>query len=263
MATQIGQAGSDLNLRLGLSPTLQDPKYATEFQLIYNALHLLGEYMDVLRANLESSPGQTPSESVRFRRTFWAPALQTIVAGSIISPIAGGYVNGVLSTEVSINPNIHVADTIGGTGSRTTWGITTRFFAIALTAAAPGELVQVGIGPGITQITGAKCGQLIWGVDSRSVLSRREANTAGHYIFGRPLLGNGGVYLDNITHIHYFTGGYSNYEGYYNPGYPNNSDGYYYSSVNFLYPVGVCVADGYVLFKDFVRSDSLPINVFT
>lgn len=263
MAAQIGQAGSAVNLRLGQSPTIQDPAYTTEFQLIYNALHLLGEYMDVLKENLESSPGQTPSESIRFRRTFWAPALQTITAGSIISAMPGGYVNGVRSTEVSINPNIYVEDGVGQTGSRKSWGITTRSFAIALTSATAGELVQVGIGPGITQVAGAKCGQLIWAVDSRSVLSRREANTAGHYIYGRPLLGNGGIYLNNITGIHYFVGGYANYEGYYNPGYPNNSGGYYYSSVNFLYPVGVCVIDGYVMFKDFVRSDSLPDVVFT
>lgn len=263
MAEQIGQAGSALNLRLGQNPSIQNPRYTTEFQLIYNALHLLGQYMDVLRQNLESAPGQTPSESVRFRRTFWSTALQPITLGSIVSVYPGGIVNGVQSSPVKYESSIEIEEQVGGTGNRRTWGLNSRMFGIALTAAEIGEAVQIGIGPGITQVNGAKAGQLIWGVDSLSVDSQRRANTAGNYLSGRTLVGNGGVYLNNITSQHVFVGGYVNHEGYNAPGFPFNSGGYYYSSNIYLYPIGVCVLDGYVLFKDYVRSDSLPFLVIT
>jgi hypothetical protein len=263
MAEQIGQAGSVLNLRLGQNPSIQNPRYTTEFQLIYNALHLLGQYMDVLRRNLESAPGQTPSESVRFRKTYWAEALQPITLGSVVSGFAGGIINGVASSDVKYSPSFQIEEQVGGTGNRRTWGIEAQMFGIALTDAAIGEMVQVGIGPGITQVTGSKCGQLIWGVDSRSVNSQRAANTAGNYFTGRTPVGNGGVYLNNIITQWYTTGGYVNHEGYNAPGYPFNSGGNYYSSNIYLYPIGVCVFDGFVLFKDYVRSDSLPFLVIT
>ena len=108
MAGQIGQAGSALNLRLGQVPSTTNPNYFTEFQLIYNALHLLGQYMDVIRQNLESSEGQTPAESVRFRRTYWSTALQVITVGSIVSPVTGGIVNGVRSSEPKEIGRAHV-----------------------------------------------------------------------------------------------------------------------------------------------------------
>lgn len=263
MADQIGQAGSALNLRLGQIPSTLNPNYFAEFQQIYNALHILGQYMDVLRENLESAPGQTPSESLRFRRTFWAPALQTITTGSVVSQATGGMLNGVGVTSVKINPNIYIDETVGGTGTRASWGLNALSFGIALSDAAPGELVNVGIGPGITQVTNAKCGQLIWGVAALSINCRRAANTAGNYYTGGTRSNNGGVYLSNITTKSYFTGGYSNYEGYSNPGFPTNSGGFYLSSINYLYPIGVCISDGYVLFHDYTRSDSLPSVVIT
>lgn len=260
MAEQIGQAGSALNLRLGQVPSTQNPNYFTEFQLIYNALHLLGQYMDVLRDNLESQPNQVPSESLRFRRLFWAPAAQVIVKGAIVSPAGGGIVNGVLSNEVRNGISNEINDTIGGSGNRATWGVAQRTWGVALTDAAIGELVQVGIGPGVTQITGAKCGQLIWGVDSRAVLSQRPANDAGNIYTGRSLVGNGSVYLNNITNTHFFGPGAGSvhFEGYNSPGFPFNSGGSYFSSNIYLYPIGVCVLDGYVLLYDYKRSDTGP-----
>lgn len=263
MATQIGQAGSDLDLRLGQSPSIQDPRYATEFQLVYNALHLLGEYMDVLRENLESNPNQTPSESVRFRRSFWAPALQDITAGSIVSPYAGGIVNGVRSTEPKAVAYSDSAPYGASTTNRTVLQVDLEMFGVALTAAAAGELVQVGIGPGITQVTGAKCGQLIWGVDARSILSVGEsASPTRVYTGSRSLVGNGGVYLNNVTGTYAVFGAAYHWEGYWMPGYPILSTGQSLYNFVYLYPIGVCVIDGYVLFNDYKRSDSIPFVTF-
>ncbi|QHJ80714.1 MAG: hypothetical protein [Bacteriophage sp.] len=264
MATQIGQAGSSLDLRLGLNPSIQNPKYAAEFQLIYNALHLLGEYMDVLRANLESTPGQTPSESVRFRRTFWAPAAQTITAGSIVSPTAGGIVNGILSSEPKVSSYTDSAPLGASTTNRAVLGVDLRMFGVALTSAVPGELVNVGIGPGITQVAGAVCGQLIWGVDSRSIRSTAPSASPTRTFQGRDLVGNGGVYLANITGSYAVSGATYHWEGYWLPGYPqvNPSGGTSIYNSAYLYPIGVCVIDGYVMFSDFKRSDSIPQVTF-
>lgn len=263
MATQIGQAGSSLNLRLGLSPTLQDPRYATEFQLIYNALHLLGEYMDVLRENLESSPGQTPSESVRFRRTFWAPAVQAITAGSIVSPVSGGIANGVRSTEPKASTYSDSAPYGMSTTNRAVLQVDLEMFGVALTDAAIGELVQVGIGPGITQVAGSKCGQLIWGVDARAILSVGESASPDRvYTGSRSLVGNGGVYLNNITGSYAVVGATYHWEGYWMPGYPILSTGQSLYNFAYLYPIGVCVTDGYVMFSDYKRSDSIPFVTF-
>lgn len=262
MAAVIGRAGAKLNIRLGQSPEYQDPRINADLQQMYNSLHLLSQYMGVLRENLESAPGQTPAESVRFRRTFWAVAKQKIVEGAIVSSSAGGIVNGVGSNEVKNTVSYEIQEQLRGTGNRRTWGLNNTQQFVALTAADIGELVNVGVGPGITQITGAKCGQLIWGADSRAVLSSRRANTEGNHYSGRAYTNNGGVYLANITmKWFYYSGGHLNFEGYNSPGYPNHSGNRYYSSNVYLYPIGVCVADGYVLFTDFKRSDPLPYDV--
>lgn len=263
MADQIGQAGSSLNLRLGQIPSTTNPNYYAEFQQVYNALHLLGEYMDVLRENLESNPNQIPSESVRFRRLFWAPALQDISVGAIVSPVTSGIVNGVRSSEPKVVNYTDSAPLGSSTANRAALGVNLQNFGIAVTAAAAGELVQVGIGPGITQVTGAKCGQLIWGVDSRSIRSIADSASPVRTFVARDLVGNGGVYLANITGVYYVVGAQYNWEGYWLPGYPqiNNGGTSVYNSA-YLYPIGVCVLDGYVLFQDFKRSDSIPQVTF-
>lgn len=258
MVGTIGRAGSSLNIRLGQSPDIKEPALNSEFQLVFNALHLLSQYMDLLRENLESAPGQTPAESVRFRRRFWAPALQDIAIGSVVSAYGSGIVNGVSTSA----PPAVVGDggvTIGSTGNRTLFTQSPREFFIAVTAAATGELVQVGVGPGILQVTGAKCGQLVWGVSALSCNNYRDANTFEQIAFPGQLVNNGGLYLANITGVYNFpSGGGYQWEGYWLPGFPYNSGGTYYYARAFLFPIGVCVSDSFVLFSDYRRSDPLP-----
>lgn len=261
MANTIGRAGSALNLRLGQSPTFLDPQVTPELQEVYNALHLLGEYMDVLRKNLESAPGQTPDQSIRFRRTFWATAAQEIKVGAICCAVPAGIVNGVL-TEVTKNNIDDPFILSGSTSSRQQWGVAAQQFFIALTAALPGELVQVGEGPGVTRISGLRCGQLLWAADSRSISSFRAANlTAFQVLIGRDLVGNGGVYLNNPT------SSFPNFptrrqcEGYHMPGSPQpyGAGGSYVNRV-FLYPIAVGIADGYALLYDY-KADDFKLNI--
>lgn len=260
MATTIGRAGSDLDIKLGQSPDIKDPALNYEFQLIFNSLHLLSQYMNLLKDNLESAPGQSPSESVRFRRRFWAVAGQDIAIGSVVSTYNNQIVNGIATTQ-PVPAMVDSAVTIGSTGTRTLFGLVQQQFFIALTAAAAGQLVQLGVGPGILQVSNAKCGQLVWGVGAVTIDSHRDANTVTQYTTPGVLIGNGGIFLSNITGSFSFaSGGGYNWEGYWLPGYPNNSGGTYYYRRAFLYPIGVCVSDEYVLFSDFKRSDPLPFT---
>lgn len=253
----IGTAGSDLDLKLGQVPDIRDPILNGEFQLVYNSIHTLGQYLTVLRENLESAPGQTPAESVRFRRTFWATALQDISVGAVVSAYQNGIVNGVQTNQ----PASSIEDpdvTVGSTGSRRRFGLIQQQHFVALTAASSGELVQVGVGPGILGLTNAKCGQLIWAVAALSVNTNRQANTSTQFTTPGTLVNNGGLYLNNITGVDNLPQITYRWEGYWLPGFPNNSGGTFYYSRAFLYPVGVCVIDGYVLFADYKRSDPLP-----
>ncbi len=258
MPTTIGVAGSDLNLRLGQSPDIKDPALNYEFQLIYNSIKILGQYLSVLRENLESAPGQDPSQSVRFRRTFWAPALQDIAVGAVVSSYQNGIVNGVANTPFP--PTYGDSSvSIGSTGSRDSAGLKQTQNFIALTAATAGQLVQVGVGPGIIKLTGAVCGQIVWGVAALAFNTYRDANTFLQITFPSTLVNNGGLYLQNITADAPFpSGGGNRWEGYWLPGFPYNSGGTYYYSRAYLYPIGICVSNDFVLISDYKRSDSLP-----
>lgn len=261
MAKVIGRAGSSLNIRLGQSPDIKEPSLNYEFQQVFNSLHLLSQYMDVLRENLESAPGQTPAESVRFRRKYWAPALQNIALGAVVSAYGGGIVNGVATSY----PATSLADpaiTIGSTGSRRRFGTVQQQFMISTSAASAGQLVQIGVGPGILQVAGAKCGQIVWGVAALSIDTYRDANSVAQFLYGQTLINNGGIYLSNITARFDFTGGWYQWEGFWLPGYPENASGTFRYKRAFLYPIGVCVSDGYVIFSDYKRSDPLPDQSF-
>lgn len=260
----IGKAGTPLDIKLGESPNISNSIEAVEFQQVYNALHILSGYMAVLRENLESADGQTPAESIRFRRTYWGTAGQKIVTGSVISSFGGAIYNGVYSSDPPVGGYINPADTIGSTGNRTLFKVKPISFGIALSDAEAGQSVRVGVGPGVLQFSGAKSGQLIWAVDARSIYTTRDANTSPELFFGvRHLVNNGGVYLQNVTGNYYipnpiFT--YYNWEGFWLPGYPNNDSGTYQYDRAFLYPIGICITDNYVLFSDYKLSDPIPLT---
>ncbi|MNC32574.1 hypothetical protein D3C75_809360 [compost metagenome] len=261
MANTIGTAGSDINIRLSQSPDIKDPKLNYEFQTIYNSLHLLSQYLNTLKDNLESAPGQNPAESVRFRRRFWAVALQNIAVGAVCSASGDGVVNGI-ATNLPATGVVDPAVTVGSTGSRRRFGMVPNQFFIALTEATAGQLVQLGVGPGILELAGAKCGQTVWGVGAVSVKSYRDANTVPQYTIAGDLVGNGGLYLQNIVGRFNVPAVWYQWEGYWLPGFPTNNGGTYFYNRAFLYPIGICVLDGFVLFADYKRSDPLKDQSF-
>lgn len=257
MASPITKAGSTLDIKLPESPNLSDPATNSEFQEIHNAIRILAEYLDVLRDSLESQPDQIPSVSLRFRNRFWAKALQRIEVGAICSTFGEGIVNGVGSNGPTVLAIDDGAVTLGSTANRTMFGVEQQDFFVALTAANIDEMVQLGVGPGAVAVTGATCGDIIWAVDARSVYTTRRANESIQYFVQRDLVNNGGIYLQNV--IGEWRGGPSplalvyKWEGYWLPGFPSQSGNDYLYNRAFLYPVGVCILDGYVLFADYKR----------
>ncbi|MND22538.1 hypothetical protein D3C80_129190 [compost metagenome] len=252
--------GTPINIKLGQIAQVRDPELNAEYQSIYNALHILSQYLNTLRLGLEGGEGQTPSESLTFRSTFWAEAKQAIQPGNVVSSLNGGIVKGVLSSE-PIHNLLEISTAVGSTGSRRRFGVVIKEWFIALTEAEVGELVQVGVGPGILEVTGAKSGQIVWAQDSRSIYTIREVNTSTQYLNSRDLVGNGDIFLANPIGIYSLTLASgevvtNRWEGYWLPGFPFLSGGTEHSNRVFLYPVGVCVADGYVLINDYIRGDS-------
>lgn len=260
MGTPVVKARSAINIRLPESPKLKDPLINNEMQEVHNALRTLAQYLQAIRDKTDSQPDQLPNVSVNFRNTFWATAGQDIEVGAVCSSFNNEIVNGVKSNE----PIVSVEDgqvTIGSTGTRTLFGLKQEHFYIALTKAATGEQVQLGVGPGIIAVTGAVCGRRVWAVDSRDVYTTRRANRVAQDLVSRSLVNNGGLYLDNVVGYYFFgtrpLATVNRWEGYWQAGFPSQSGNDYLYNRVFLYPVGVCIADGYVLFTDYKRSDSL------
>lgn len=157
---------SNIDLKLGESPKTDDPKLFGDLVDVYNAIHLLSQYVDVVRESADKGSGGegTPQEeSLPFDKWFWAPAYQSISAGMICTIVNtqrtwnGGFysVNGVVrgaGTEYARAwPSLpdFIRRNIGGT-------------YIALSDASPGQEVQLGIGPAILKLDGLEVGEPVY-----------------------------------------------------------------------------------------------------
>lgn len=146
---------SPVDLGIGRVPLTTDLEIFNEMTEVYNAIHLLNQYLDQLRVTAEGGggSGQSPADSMPFNRFFVATALQNITAGDPVCPssVAGqnGIVLGALANDF------------------TSFAPTANFCGIALISAAIGEDVRVGIGPAILEFPGAVTSQLIWAYSSR------------------------------------------------------------------------------------------------
>jgi hypothetical protein len=146
---------SPVNLGLPRQPLTRDNELFDELTAVYNAIHLLNQYLDRLRTGAEGGGGseQDPDISAGFTRFFVMPALQPIVTGNIVSPHVGsdGYVNGTLGNGL-----------LAGAVALNT--------GVALSDAAIGEDVRIGVGPGVIAVPGAVAGQRLWGINSRTTV---------------------------------------------------------------------------------------------
>lgn len=202
MASSMGGYRSPVDLGIGTVPLTTEPEVFNQMVEVYNAIHLLNQYLDQLRVVAEGGggSGQTPEASMPFNRFFVAPALQNIAIGTPISPsnVTGqnGIVNGALANQYTgANP-------------------TSNFCGLALTSAAIGEDVRVGIGPASISMAGALSGNIIWAYSARA--------TNGN------LFGDAGLYIGN-------------------PGQKTNANGSAYPM-----PVATCIRDGFIMFGQYL-----------
>lgn len=246
---QISGAGTPVDIKLGQSPTIQQPALNYELQGIYNALHILSQYLENLRAGLEGSDDQNPAENIRFLKFITAPADQDIVAGQVVST---NYDNGhiVKGTNYGDYRPTSYNDPIGRRRYAIS-GMVQTFFGIAQNDAAIGEDVTVGIGPGILKVTGAKSGQILWAYSNRGVVYTFESAYDPPTIMGYELAGNGNLYLD-FPFLYLV------------PGWPKPISEFRSATCNAQpSPVGVAVADDYVLFSDTIYyTGRAPSSVF-
>lgn len=147
---------SPVNLGIGRLPLIQDqsdPALYEELVGMYNAIHLLNQYLDRLRTTAEGGGGseQDPDVSAGFTRFFSMKALQPITEGNIVSPMVGsdGYVNGILANSLAA-------------------GALALNTGVALSSAGIGEDVRIGVGPAVIKVSGAQPGQQLWGINSRT-----------------------------------------------------------------------------------------------
>ena len=171
MASNIGGYRSPVDLGLGQTPQTQDPILFGEFTEVYNAIHILNQYLDQLRLVAEggSGSGEAPSDSMPFNRFYTAVALVDITVGQPVSPSSITGQNGVILGALASNYTIATPSS--------------NFCGVALTSATAGNTLRVGVGPAIIQFPGIASGQLLWAYSSRATNGNR--------------FGDGGLYIGN------------------------------------------------------------------
>jgi len=164
---------SDIDLKLAETPKTTNPAEFPDMVDIYNALHILGQWVDRLKKGMDGSGSGgselKPWEAMQFTRWFYVPAARAITKSSIITVIYSewftdddwgntrytidGAVNGCGITHLPFYRD----------GSKLFVGVRVRstMTGFAMTDAAEGELVKVGVGPAIINMPGIKAGQIM------------------------------------------------------------------------------------------------------
>lgn len=168
----MGGYRSPVDLGIGTVPITSDPAVFNQMVEVYNALHLLNQYLDQLRIIAEGGggSGQSPEDSMPFNRFYVAEALQDIAIGTPVCPSSvtgqNGIVNGMLANQYTVASP------------------TSNFCGLSLTAALAGTDVRVGVGPAVVAMDGALSGDLVWAYSSRATSGNLFADD-GLYI-GNP-----------------------------------------------------------------------------
>lgn len=240
---QISGAGTPVDIKLGQSPIIKQPNLNYELQGIYNSLHILSQYLENLRAGLEGSDDQTPAENIRFLKFINSKAKQKITAGMVVTV---DYNDGLVVRGTSTGALKVRNYGLNGRSYPYISGMVQTFFGIAQNDAEIGEDVSIGVGPGILKVTGAVSGQQLWAAASRGQVYKVEAESMS--VYQQELSGDGNLYLSypNIQRL---------------PGYPKDVSSTLRLLGHYLFsPVGIAVANDYVLFNDFLFWDGRVAN---
>lgn len=169
--SSISGYSSPVDLGLGQSPMTSNVEMFEELTKVYNAIHLLNQYLDQLRLVAEGggSSSQSPGSSMPFNRFFTAVGLQAIQAGQVVCPTSEGQDGIVLGA---------LAHDYASTAP------TANFAGIALIDSALNGTSRVGVGPAILPMAGTIAGQLIWAYSSRATNGALFGN--GNLFIGNP-----------------------------------------------------------------------------
>lgn len=146
---------SPVNLPIGQTPLTGDSELFEEMTEVYNAIHLINQYLDKLRIGIAGGgSGQAPNETLPFNRFYVSKALAPITAGMAVSPSAttgtNGAIPGCLSSGIT-NPSA-----------------LSQFCGIALTDAVTGADFRVGVGPAAIAVPGIASGNYVYAYASRA-----------------------------------------------------------------------------------------------
>lgn len=134
---------SKVDIGLGRMPKMQDPVLYPEMVEIYNAIHTLNSYVDVVREGNEiGKKGETIDKQMPFKAGYWGIAFQDLKAGDVVCYTSDGIKKGIQmrsSRRATLN-----------------WGI-------ALNDAKEGEEVQMGVPPAVINVPGVKLNEVIHG----------------------------------------------------------------------------------------------------
>jgi len=168
---------SKINLGgLGEQPKTQDPALFPDMADIYNALHILTQVLSGVLPGGGGSSGVPPTEAMRFLRSFQMPALVDISAGDLVTVFDAREYAGL--KEDFPFPMTSAGVIKGGGGFLNAFGLYRGgITGFALNDAEVGNMVDIGIGPAVVNVSGARAGQLAY---SRSAFDNLTADYVGN-----------------------------------------------------------------------------------
>lgn len=171
---------------LGEQPKTTNPDVFGDMVDIVNAIHILAQWVSSVLPGGGGGSGVPPAEAMRFLRSFQMPALVDITAGDLITVFdARTWLDfGIQPSEFPF-PADHPGVIKGG-GGRLEWAGQIRggITGFALNGTTAGNMVDIGIGPAIVNVQGAKAGLLAF---ARTAFSNNNP---------RSYFGNGAIFLD-------------------------------------------------------------------
>lgn len=185
---------SEINLGgLGESPKTKDPEVFPDMTDVYNAIHILAQWVDMLYQN-EKNKVQPEERGDELTRFVTVRAAVDITAGmfvsvptSFVAPPRGpnakffngavpGYWTGEADTFTAVvSPSFPVPS--GTFPVKVPAALT---FGIATQDAAAGEMVKIGLGPGQIDLPGANVGDTVW-VSKFTVDARGNHTSDGNF----------------------------------------------------------------------------------
>lgn len=164
---------SKVNIRLGEVPKTTDGEIFADLVDIYNAIHILAQYVNQLAGQGNPDEDTLVWDSIPWKNSFWYPAKQNIKAGEVVCFQTDGMYKGCtweVVQKITGSSGAHTGPLSQANAFAASGGLA-ALWGIALSDAAPGKKVRVGVGPATIKLTGCKAGDFVYGVGTRDANS--------------------------------------------------------------------------------------------